>query len=147
MFETGETLRLRNAMINENVVINVNDGGTDREAIFVEGTSAHVGIGTSNPVARLHVVALAATVIPDDETIARFAVSDNDTAFIQLENIDDTNGHFAGGIRSISSTSDVSSAADLLLQLIATDRHRIRTHDDILSTKARKYHYYHKASF
>jgi hypothetical protein len=109
MFETDETLRLRNAMINENVVINVNDGGTNREAIFVEGTSAHVGIGTSNPVTRLHVVALAATETPDDETIARFAVSDNDTAFIQLENIDDTNGHFAGGIRSISSTADNSA--------------------------------------
>ena len=107
MFETDETLRLRNAVSDQNVVINVNDGGTDREAIFVEGTSAHVGIGTVNPLMRLHVVAPAAT--GDDESIARFAVSDNDTAFIQLENIDDLDGHFAGGIRSISSTAGKSA--------------------------------------
>ena len=45
----------RNEVLNADMKFNVNDGGVNTAAMFIEGTNGNVGIGTVIPTSRLHV--------------------------------------------------------------------------------------------
>ncbi|MFM1874551.1 MAG: hypothetical protein RL266_288 [Bacteroidota bacterium] len=50
-----EDMGLYNVTQDRHIRLSVNDGGTQTQALFIEGSSANVGIGTTTPQGRLHV--------------------------------------------------------------------------------------------
>ncbi len=70
-YDANENIMVKNLDQDEDIIFNINDGGTDTEAMRIEGNSADVGIGTSSPSGRLHVMA---TATGTQEKVARFGV-------------------------------------------------------------------------
>lgn len=52
---TAEHFTIQNTITDKDIILNVNDGGTQKNMIFVDASVANVGIGNSSPQDKLHI--------------------------------------------------------------------------------------------
>lgn len=91
LFDASENLRVRNAVSDQDIIFNINDGGTDTEVMRIEGNDAFVGIGISNATGKLHV---QDRVDSGREILARFSVRDAFGDILNIRNASTTDGEF-----------------------------------------------------
>jgi len=100
ILQNGNTLGSAiNIGSNDNRNLTFRTSGQTR--ITISGSDGNVGIGTTSPSSRLHVVATAST---NTEEIARFSVSD-DTSYLRIINGTFSNGQFVPTINGYNSTN------------------------------------------
>jgi hypothetical protein len=79
------------------------NAGTLGDSSIFENSSGQVGIGTSSPETKLHVVAPA---VPGRETVARFGISDDPNNYVAIENGGSTPGLFTPVLLGNSAAAD-----------------------------------------
>ena len=52
---TAEHFTIQNTITDKDIILNINDGGTQKNMIFVDASVANVGIGNSSPQDKLHI--------------------------------------------------------------------------------------------
>lgn len=91
IFSSGDDLYIKNVTLNRHIYVNVNDGGVDKNIMFVEGHTGDIGFGTQTPSQPLHIYK-----------------NENDQAYVLLENADAAGGSAVAGFRVQASTALVA---------------------------------------
>ena len=61
-------MTLKNSNQDKDIIFNINDGSVDTEVMRIDGSASNVGIGTSAPSTKLHVVGVTTTSSLTDGT-------------------------------------------------------------------------------
>jgi|GEM_PF-1660231 len=97
-FTDVEDLLVENRVTNEDLIFNINKGGTDTEVMRIEGSTARVGIGTSDPITKLHV----SHQVSGSELIASYTVGDAGDDRVRFSNLSTTDFEFAPMVQGYS---------------------------------------------